>query len=695
MTLDAQTLYDLLPAIYRIRDAEQRGPLKDLLTVIAYEVAAIEEDLAQLYDDLFIETCADWVVPYIGDLIGYRGLRSEVSEVKAPRAEVANTIALRRGKGTAAALEELADSVTGWPARVVEFYRLLATTQYMNHLRLSGPSTVDLRDRRALEYLDTPFDDLAHTADVRHIATRRGRYNISNIGIFLWRLRSYPVTGSPAYRVDARRFLFDPLGVNRQLYSRGESEREIEHLAEPVNVPQPISRRVLHADLKREKDQVYYGKDKDKSLWIEVDGEVMTADRIEVCDLSDTGTDPETSAWAHQTRTKIAVDPVLGRITFPQEIGQDVTVRVSFHYGFSADMGGGEYDRGPASEADLKVPDQHATVQEALDVLAGSGTVEIVGSGRYVGSLKTWIGFEGQLQIQAADRARPVIVLGETLPVAPVASGVPEWRIGAAEGGELTLSGLTISGGRLRVPKEWQGRDNALEKLTLVDCTLVPGLALTREGQPQRPDLPSLIVGCPHTKVEIVRSIVGGLRVAPDVEVEICSSVVDATAPERVAFSGFDRQGGAGRLELYTSTVIGRVWAEQIPEASNSILYATNPSGEPNWPAPVVSERRQEGCVRFCYLPLDSLVPRRYQCRPKDAEQALRVRPQFTSLRYGDPAYCQLAANCPREIAQGADDESEMGVFHDLYQPQRETNLRVRLQEYLRFGLEAGILYVS
>jgi hypothetical protein len=36
-----------------------------------------------------------------------------------------------------------------------------------------------------------------------------------------------------------------------------------------------------------------------------------------------------------------------------------------------------------------------------------------------------------------------------------------------------------------------------------------------------------------------------------------------------------------------------------------------------------------------------------------------------------------------------------MGVFHDLYQPQRESHLRTRLDEYLRFGLEAGILYAS
>ncbi|NEZ58030.1 hypothetical protein, partial [Adonisia turfae] len=65
------------------------------------------------------------------------------------------------------------------------------------------------------------------------------------------------------------------------------------------------------------------------------------------------------------------------------------------------------------------------------------------------------------------------------------------------------------------------------------------------------------------------------------------------------------------------------------------------------------------------------------------------------SRRYGDPAYGQLSQRCAEEIRQGADDEAEMGVFHDLYQPQRETNLRVRLDEYLRFSLEAGIFYIT
>ena len=70
-----------------------------------------------------------------------------------------------------------------------------------------------------------------------------------------------------------------------------------------------------------------------------------------------------------------------------------------------------------------------------------------------------------------------------------------------------------------------------------------------------------------------------------------------------------------------------------------------------------------------------------------------RIAPQFNSVRFGDPAYAQLDAGGGVEIFTGADDGNEMGAFHELREPQRITNLEVRLEEYLRFGLEAGILF--
>ncbi|HEX2385972.1 MAG TPA: hypothetical protein VHL99_05380, partial [Candidatus Binatia bacterium] len=157
-------LYNLLPVVYRTRDADQGYPLRALLRVIGDQVDVVENDIAQLYENWFIETCEDWVVPYIGDLIGHQLVHEAgepgdvrtaegraLDKILIPRREVANTIAARRRKGTLALLEVLANDVAGWPARAVEFYKLLSVTQPINELRLLRGRTIDVRHAGALD----------------------------------------------------------------------------------------------------------------------------------------------------------------------------------------------------------------------------------------------------------------------------------------------------------------------------------------------------------------------------------------------------------------------------------------------------------------------------------------------------------------------------------------------------------------
>ena len=68
-------------------------------------------------------------------------------------------------------------------------------------------------------------------------------------------------------------------------------------------------------------------------------------------------------------------------------------------------------------------------------------------------------------------------------------------------------------------------------------------------------------------------------------------------------------------------------------------------------------------------------------------------QPLFYSIRYGDPGYAKLYASTDSTIRQGADDGGEMGAFHFVLAPLRETDLRVRLQEYMPVNLEFGIFY--
>jgi len=681
MSTTAQKLLDRFPAIYRIRDAElaraagtDRGPLEELLTLFAEQISVVEENMEELYDDLFIETCNEWVVPYIGDLIGYRGLHGTVPSVASPRAEVAHTIALRRRKGTATVLEQLARDVTGWDARAVEFFQHLATTQYMNHVRPHNRVWADIRDGGSMDWIGSAFDSLARTADVRRIESGRGRFNIPDVGIFLWRIQPHSRTGVPAHRVGPGQYRASPLNHDLPLYGVPRVEEEITHLAEPLNVPLPLSRRWLETHL-----DLYYGDQADgtrPSILLQVDGSDIEAHALDICDLS--GDD---AGWAHTPRPagRYAIDPHLGRIALPPEIADTADVRVTWHEGFSANLGGGEYERGEGM-ADVRVPDDQATLGDALASLSGEGIVLITDNGVYAEDPHIDVNGGSTVEIRAANGRRPTLMRSTPL------------EITGEAGARVELNGLLLAGAGIVVPADG---DNALASLTLSHCTLVPGLRLTPDGEPVDPSQPSLQVAGAGVEVTVTRSILGPTRLHERSELRAFDSILDATTALGVAVAHPDGTSAGGRLHLEGCTVLGKIHVREVDTVSNSILLARIEEGDPDWPVAVRTERRQVGCIRFSYLPFDSVVPRRYHCQPDSLEASRRTGPRFRSLRYGTPAYCQLTASTPDSIRRGAEDESEMGVFHHLYGPQRETNLRVRLREYLRAGLQAGIFYES
>jgi hypothetical protein len=198
----------------------------------------------------------------------------------------------------------------------------------------------------------------------------------------------------------------------------------------------------------------------------------------------------------------------------------------------------------------------------------------------------------------------------------------------------------------------------------------------------------SCIIGPIHVRANEVQT--------DPVEISVSDSIVDATVVDRTAIGAADSKSAFAHLSIVRSTVIGQVNAHAILSAENVIFIGS-----------VGVARRQLGCMRFCYVSPGSRTPQRYRCQPDlviaelggaadgnaIARESQRVRPRFNSLRYGEPEYCQLADDCAEEIRRGADDESEMGVFHDLFNPQRLANLRARLAEYTPAGMEVGVLF--
>ncbi len=553
---DADRLYNLLPAVYRLADSDEDESLRALLRVIAAEAGKIERDIAGLYDNWFIETCDEWVVPYIGDLLGVQGLHAFDASAFSQRAYVANTLAYRRRKGTAAVLEQLARDVTNWPARAVEFFQLLGTTQNVNHVRLQNVRTPDLRDINRLGLLDTPFDTIAHTGEVRRIASRRGRYNIPNVGLFLWRLQAYPIESAaphPAADPPDGRYTFTSLGYDSAPFTRFVTETEIGQLADETNVPGPIRVAAFYFDLQdygrkyasvlpkdRPTDTATYGPNRSINIATSAGGSAPFVDvppiAIVCMDLRN---------WDRPPAGHVGVDVRLGRLAFAT--GETpAAIRVNTTYGFSADIGGGPYERrrprvlpptgavapppdtvaAPSALGFLiRVPSQGiATLTDALNAWDRSAhpraVIQIDDNRTYVEDVTVAMpsADDGELVIQAANEMRPTLIGDVTV-------------TGGSGTQALTINGLLVAG-----VVTVQGN---LAALSLVHTTLVPGRRLDAEGQPVEPARPSLVVaaddgGWPINdglSVTIDHCIVGPLRAPAKLPALIVrDTIIDAPA---------------------------------------------------------------------------------------------------------------------------------------------------------------------
>jgi hypothetical protein len=765
MTPPSDSLYNLVPAIYRLQDAARGSPLQQLLEVIDEQVAVVRSNIAQLYDDWFIETCEDWVVPYIADLVEYQVVHEagepgpqttaegrRLDAVLVTRRDVANTIRNRRRKGTLALLDLLAADVAGWPARAVEFDRLTAQTQYIPFPHLRRGRLVDVRRGEDLDLLGGPFDRVAHSPDVRRPDSHRsrGQYNLPSVGLFIWRLEPYSVTRAPAHCIDHVRhhYTFSVLGNDAPLFTSPIAGPPAPpHIADRLNVPAPIRRLAF-----RDRTADYYGPvsvatptppaavadpadcgpetvgaGKSLTIWKDGFGE---GNAVPVADI----VAADLSQWAYKPQGKqVAVDPVLGRIAFSPRAMPRKGVWVSYHYGFSADMGGGEYERNLLPVGDRRIytvaqlpPDAHGpkagsgpdgewfpTISEALkqwsidkkgDNPPRDAVIEIADGGFYNESIEILLDPDDRLEVRAADGMRPVIRLSESYTNRPNALRIardgdpPEQR----RGGRVRLDGLLIAGRGLVIEGE-------LDLVVIRHCTLVPGWSIDAECCPHSGGEPSVELFDTTARLVVGRSILGPVEVndsrarSDPAPIEIHDSILDATDPSAKAIHSPDCAVAHATVRIVRCTVFGRVHVHELVLAENTLFV-----GE------VKVARRQVGCVRFCYVPRGSVTPRRYECQPdlalaalassaagsavSDADKnqaASAVRPVFNSTRYGRPDYSQLADVCPTAISHGADDLSEMGAFHDLFQPQREANLLARLAEFTPAGFDAGLFYAT
>jgi hypothetical protein len=732
---------DQLAELQQLQTLAARGPLESLLLVVSEQLNAVAYDLDQLYDDQFIETCAQWAIPYVGDLIGYQSVTGIAPAVDNPRAEVAETISLRRRKGTILVIEQLARDATGWGAHAKEEFQVLAWTQYMKHTRPRNYYAPDLRHWKPGVYIDTGFDATAHKVDVRRIDSTQwnghGQYNIQNIAVFLWSLQAQSVTQSPLTPMAAGNtqcFRFSALNQDLPLFHRAIPQGEqIAAAATPANVADRLQRRVLCADLGQGVGSTYYGQGASLALYL--NKQLLNPYQICVTDLA--GAD---GAWANLSTTLpqtgpftnteyvVLVDPQLGRLALAEKYkGQQLSA--TWFYGANTNIGGGEYERNTTASPfaltdpayvvpfpDTRFPGLQDALTYAVNLLALGNAVAVEISGEsapnlaadeavnafpfvsasvmLTTALSVDLPANTTLELRSADETVQTLLLDGALTVTGDA-GSQFLLNGIVMAAQQTFTPPATAPALLNVPlsRTSAATENLLAELTLTNCTLVPGWgfdAAPAAGKPQpaaQPNTPVLQLGTNSVAFTATNSILGGIRSNPLATVSLTNCIVDATHPSHTAYAATDDTSGGAALTMNGCTVVGRVHASVLQYVSDCIFWAND---DRKGTSALVADRRQQGCVRFSFLPFRAVVPAQYEC----VQQTVAgVFPAFVTTRYGQPGYLKLMACTGNSIRRGADDGSEMGAYHFVMAPQRESDLQIRLQEYVPVGMEFGIVY--
>jgi hypothetical protein len=724
----AGKLWSLLPAIYRTQDTDQfdaNGPLREMVNRIGAQAAILRRSIDRLWEDQSIETCDDWIIPYIGDLLATNLVAN--LDARGQRLDVAKTIYYRRRKGTVAILEEIASDITGWDAKIVEFFRRLGRTRHGldpaigvalaendataalqlaegligSRTRTGIGGLADLRNVYGASKARSAFDEFFHTADFRRGRGQVGWHNIPRLGVFLWRLKSFGVNpatpvalaGCPGW------FTFDPTGRDIPLFARASrtSDAYGGNWVSPVEaqLPTPISQSLLDTNEKLPPDDSTVRLYPDSLSVLSTPTPTVDADIVP----------PD----------QLKIRPARGRFEYTGS--RPVVPSVEYHYGFSSEIGAGPYDRrlgrkAPPTPAPLKAVSGGGALTGA-SAAPSSGTLTLNDSLTYPGADDILV--QGQLTLRAANKQRPLLRLPQG-----TAGSFTEWTLTGASGSCLVLDGLFVSGGDVVLRGQF-------DCVAISCCTFDPGSAApstTAFSSPPASSPPAVFAAAADGRdlvptrlwiegavgtLKIERSITGPIQTRAGGKVEtlvITDSVVQAipeSTPETLASPPdasppqplpADRALALsdGVVRLSRCTLLGQILVHRF-EASECILRDL-----------AQVDDIQHGCVRFTAWADGSVLPRKYE--------SVRIppgAPLFVATDFGQPGYGQLlptadslilpaadpGAAPQNTISAGAEDGSEMGAFARERNPVKERSLLIKFEEFMPAGLVPVIIYVT
>ncbi|MCH9684015.1 MAG: hypothetical protein K0V04_21455 [Deltaproteobacteria bacterium] len=751
MSTTIDRLYGRLPAIVRLRDAERDGALRALMGVMEQQLLRMEQEVERRYDDLFIETCRDEIVPRIADLLGIEDLDVLQGTAAPGHAWVARTLEHRRGKGTKAVLEQLAADAANWPAHAVEYFLRLVVTTPLNHIREGFASSTELRGTDSLEHVRGPFDRVPRLVDVRNVSGGRGRHNLPSVGVHAWTHPVWPQSWTSARPMlgQSGRYHFDPLGLTRQLFSPGDHPVRDEQVPEE-RFPGALRRRSVYDELERARastaaaDPVtlrWFASDPGPVLSVRMvpTTEVATpgavapipSEALVICNLDDW----EEASFVAPAATRTypgpggdvvmpitaAVDPVRGRLLLLSTPPDLDHVELSWTLATPGRLGAGTQDGAFDPELDVPLEDRFArgVTRDAPGTERSASLVDALAV-----AAASWATGSASLAVITVLDSRSYPRPGEPTP--PLVVEVPRGRhlvlraapghrphiqarlqvsaeAGAGLPGRLTLEGLLIEGGVELDPE-------AVVSLHLRHCTVQgesAGQAITVDGtgsaEAEEHTLVVELDACECGPLGYLLPV-GEDPLAPaptTVEWIVRDSVVDAE-PQPVSDS--PRTGTAIEvpgcvLSLERVTVLGGVVARTL-HGTDSILAGDT------W-----VQRTQIGCLRFSWLANAVQVPRRYKCQPGlalheaaqgqglEPWQVLHIEaetaPSWSSLRFDSPDYARLHPRCTPLVYRGAESGSSMGAHSGHAHPLRRARLESALTDATRFGMDTGVFFVA
>ncbi len=271
-----QYLYGLLPAIYQEYDTrKENNVLQEFLKIIASQAATIRQDIDGLLNNFFINSCDEWVIPYIADLIAAKVVPNSSLN---SRLDVQNTIRWRKLKGTQTGLVDLIRNTINRNAKVKEAFKYCSSSQHLafeaSDIIVNKPyNFVNLRDQDEISNIDTESDTLPHTIDVREPSQASGWYNIKNLLLFMPQLNVYHIRQVQVEgEQDGLRYYFSNL-VRKQQQSSSSSPPH------PSFIPSSPSNHFPLYDLDEgvkirgttfARDPFkYFGKKRGMSVWID------------------------------------------------------------------------------------------------------------------------------------------------------------------------------------------------------------------------------------------------------------------------------------------------------------------------------------------------------------------------------------------------------------------------------------------